>query len=80
MVIFDRVVVVLELGHGIQRQQQDAPHQPPALIIIDLTCPQAFSHRPGLGDQHLQEKPAGRAASARQRDLHRPSCARDLRP
>jgi hypothetical protein len=30
------------------------PHQPPALIIIiDLTSPETFCHRPSLRDHHL---------------------------
>ena len=37
------------------------PHQPPAFIIIDLTHPHAFRHRPSVGDQHPPQKhPAGR--------------------
>jgi hypothetical protein len=32
-----------------------------AFVIIDLTHPQTFRHRPSLGDQHPPEKrPAGR--------------------
>src|SRR5690348_6462450 len=38
----------------------DDPHQPMALVIIDLTHPQPLTHRPGPGDQHPQGKrPAG---------------------
>jgi hypothetical protein len=33
----------------------------PALIIINLTHPQAFRHRPSLGDQRLQAKLSDRA-------------------
>ena len=41
------------------------PHQPPPLVIIDLTHPQASGHRPGPGDQHPLKLP-GRA----KRDLY----------
>jgi hypothetical protein len=38
----------------------DDPHQPPALIIVNLTHTQPFTHRPSLGDRHRQGKtPAG---------------------
>jgi hypothetical protein len=32
------------------------PHQPLAFVIIDLTHPQAFCHRPNAGDQHPPKK------------------------
>jgi hypothetical protein len=32
------------------------PVQAPTLIVINLTHPQAISHRPGLGDQHTRRK------------------------
>jgi hypothetical protein len=37
----------------------DDPHQPPSLVIIDLTHPQPFSHRPCLSDQHPPAKDPG---------------------
>jgi hypothetical protein len=35
----------------------DDPHQPTALVIIDLTRPQPFRHLPSLGGQDAQENP-----------------------
>jgi hypothetical protein len=50
-------------GHHRPTVAAHDPHQPAALVIIDLTHPQAF-HRPSLEDQ---PPPAKRPAS--QRDL-----------
>ena len=44
-------------GHHRPAAATDDPYQPPALVIVDLTHPQPFSHRASLGDQHLQGKP-----------------------
>ena len=35
-------------GHHRPRSPADDPHQPPALVIVDLTHPHTFSHRPSL--------------------------------
>jgi hypothetical protein len=53
-------------GHHGPRAPADNPHQPPSLIIIDLTHPQAFGHRPSLDDQHLPEKVTSQAKATRQ--------------
>src|SRR6266571_7462995 len=39
-------------GHHRPTVPAHDPHQPPALIIIDLTPPHTLSHRPSLNDQH----------------------------
>ena len=43
-------------GHHRPAAPADDPQQPPSLVIVDLPHPQAFGHRPSLGDQHPQEK------------------------
>jgi hypothetical protein len=48
-------------GHHRPAAPAHNPHQPPAFVIVDLTHPQAFRHRPSVGDRHPPEKrPAGR--------------------
>jgi hypothetical protein len=39
-------------GHHRPAVTAHDPHQPPTLIIIDLTHPHTFGHRPSLKDQH----------------------------
>jgi hypothetical protein len=58
-------------GHYRPGSPAHDPHRAPALIIIDLTNPQAFRHRPSLGHQHLQAKRPARQASPGKRDLLR---------
>jgi hypothetical protein len=44
-------------GHHRPGAPADDPHQPLSLVIVDLTHPQAFSHRASVEDQRLQGKP-----------------------
>jgi hypothetical protein len=46
-------------GHHRPAAPADNPHQPLALIIVDLAHPQPFTHRASLGDQRLQGNPGG---------------------
>jgi hypothetical protein len=51
-------------GHHRPAAPADDPHQAPALVVVvDLPHPQAFGHRPSLGDQHSQEKLPSRAST-----------------
>jgi hypothetical protein len=43
-------------GHHRPAAAADDPHQTLPLVIIDLTNPQPFRHRPSLGDQHPRGK------------------------
>jgi hypothetical protein len=43
-------------GHDRPAAPADDPHWPPPLVIIDLTHPQPFSHRPSPGDRHPPEQ------------------------
>src|SRR6202007_644158 len=51
-------------GHHRPAAPADDPHQPPSLVIVDLTHPHPFTHRPSLSDQYLREKTLAR--------VHRP--------
>ena len=44
-------------GHHRPAAPADDLHQPPALIIVDLTHPQPLSHQPSLDDRRSREKP-----------------------
>ena len=44
-------------GHHRPGAPADDPHQPPSFVIINLTHPQPFRHRPSLGDLHPPGKP-----------------------
>jgi hypothetical protein len=50
-------------GHHRPTAPAHDPHQPPALIIIDLTHPHTLGHRPSLGDRHGPGKRPPRARS-----------------
>ncbi len=44
-------------GHHRPAAPADDPHQPMALVIVDLTHTQTFTHRPSLADQYPRGKP-----------------------
>ncbi len=44
-----RIVIV---GADDPAPRRMIPHQPAPFVIIELTHPQAFGHRPSLGDRH----------------------------
>ncbi len=50
-------------GHHRPAAPAHDPHQPPALVIIDLTHPQPFGHRPSLEDQQLSRHSASPAGA-----------------
>src|ERR1022692_3325853 len=69
-------------GHHRPAAPADDPHQPPALIIIDLTHPQPFAHRASLEDQHSRGKPRPgqtKSATALACDSRQPSPRRGIR-
>jgi hypothetical protein len=43
-------------GHHRPTAPAHDPHQPPAFIVVNLTHPQPFTHRPSLRDHQPQEK------------------------